>query len=87
TQPLKKYSASKESFKGKTPPKTSKSGKFVTAKEPNEEHMHEVSMDVEENNVDEKGNVEEQLDGEVASKTDNAPKNDWFKQPPRPPTP
>ncbi|GKB60579.1 hypothetical protein Tco_0916765, partial [Tanacetum coccineum] len=31
------------------------------------------------------GNVEEKFNGEVAPKIDNAPKNDWFKQPPRPP--
>ncbi|GKA80311.1 hypothetical protein Tco_0786907 [Tanacetum coccineum] len=79
TQPSKKSSASKESSKGKTLPKTSKSSKFVTAEEPNEEHVHEVSMDVEENIVDEMGNVEEQPDDEAPPKTDNAPKNNWFK--------
>ncbi|GJR90384.1 hypothetical protein Tco_0214395 [Tanacetum coccineum] len=52
-----------------------------TAEELNEEHVHEGSMDVEENNVDEKGNVKEQLDGEAASKTDNAPKNERFVGP------
>ncbi|GJV79555.1 hypothetical protein Tco_1515425 [Tanacetum coccineum] len=40
-----------------------------------------------ENVVDKMGNVEEQPDGEAAPKTNNSPKNDWFKQPPRPPTP
>ncbi|GKC02441.1 hypothetical protein Tco_0994051, partial [Tanacetum coccineum] len=40
-----------------------------------------------ENIVDKMGNVEEQPDGEAAPKTNNSPKNDWFKQPPRPPTP
>ncbi|GKB49511.1 hypothetical protein Tco_0900264 [Tanacetum coccineum] len=86
-QSSKKSSASKESSKGNTLPKTSKSGKSVTAEEPDEEHVHEVSMDAEENIVYEMGNVEEKFDGEVAPKIDNAPKNDWFKQPPRPPTP
>ncbi|GJZ54399.1 hypothetical protein Tco_0609284 [Tanacetum coccineum] len=87
TQSSKKPSASKESSKGKTSPKTSKSGKSVTAEEPDEEHVHEVSMDAKENIVHDMGNADEQLDGEAAPKTDNAPKNNWFKQPPRPPTP
>ncbi|GKC05061.1 hypothetical protein Tco_0996671 [Tanacetum coccineum] len=87
SQPSKKSSASKESSKGKTLPKTSKPGKSVTAEEPDDEHVHEVSMDAEENIVDEMGNTEEQPDREAAPKTDNAPKNNWFKQPPRPLTP
>ncbi|GKD44198.1 hypothetical protein Tco_1268843 [Tanacetum coccineum] len=59
----------------------------ITAEEPNEEYVHKVLMDAEENIVDEMGNIEEQPNGEAAPKIDNAPKNDWFKQPPRPPTP
>ncbi|GJX19885.1 hypothetical protein Tco_0222562 [Tanacetum coccineum] len=47
----------------------------------------ESSKYVEENIVDEMGNAKEQHDGEAAPKTDNAPKNNWFKQPLRPPTP
>nr|GEW97268.1 hypothetical protein [Tanacetum cinerariifolium] len=67
--------------------KTSKSCKSLTAEEPDEEHMHEMLMDAKENIVNEMGNVEEQHDGESKPKTNNAPKNDWFKQPLRPPTP
>nr|GEX29527.1 hypothetical protein [Tanacetum cinerariifolium] len=81
TQPSKKSSASKESSKGNTPPKSSKSGKHVTTKEPDKEHVHDMSLHVEENIVDEMGNADEHPDGEAA------PKNDWFKQPLRPPTP
>ncbi|GKG36826.1 hypothetical protein Tco_0446999, partial [Tanacetum coccineum] len=55
--------------------------------EPDEEHVHEVSIDAEENIFHDMGNSYEQPDGEAAPKTDNAPKNNWFKQPPRPPTP
>ncbi|GJZ67218.1 hypothetical protein Tco_0630458 [Tanacetum coccineum] len=65
-------------------PKTSKSGKSVTAEEPVEEHVREMTMDVEENIVDNMGNANEQPDGEAAPKTD---KFLWFKQSPRPPTP
>nr|GFC51800.1 hypothetical protein [Tanacetum cinerariifolium] len=86
-QPSKKSFASKESSKGKTLPKTSKSRKSTTAEEPDEENVHEVSMDAEENVTSDMGNVDEQTDGEAIPKTDNAPKNNWFKQPPRPPTP
>ncbi|GJU97823.1 hypothetical protein Tco_1327094 [Tanacetum coccineum] len=53
TQPLKKYFASKESFKGNTPSKYSKSDKSITTKEPDEEHVHDMSLDAEENTVDE----------------------------------
>ncbi|GJU43763.1 hypothetical protein Tco_1201029 [Tanacetum coccineum] len=87
TQPSKKSSVSSESSKVKTLPKTSKYGKSVTAKEPHEKHVHEISMDAEENIVDEMSNADEQPYGEDAPKIDNGLKNNWFKQPPRPPTP
>nr|GEU59561.1 hypothetical protein [Tanacetum cinerariifolium] len=51
TQPSKKSSASKEVSKGNTSPKTSKSGKLVTVEEPDKEHVHDMSLDVEENIV------------------------------------
>ncbi|GKA12920.1 hypothetical protein Tco_0692466 [Tanacetum coccineum] len=54
---------------------------FVTIEEPDEEHVHDMSLDVKENIVDETGNADKHLDGEAA------PKNDWFKQPPWTPTP
>ncbi|GJR27865.1 hypothetical protein Tco_1104097 [Tanacetum coccineum] len=52
TQPSKISSASKESSKGNTLTKTSKFGKSVTAEEPDEEHVHNMSLDAEENIVD-----------------------------------
>nr|GEV14050.1 retrovirus-related Pol polyprotein from transposon TNT 1-94 [Tanacetum cinerariifolium] len=55
----KKPSSNKETPKGKTPTKGSKTGKSASAKEPGEEPIVEVVMD----------------------------DADWFKQPPRPPTP
>ncbi|GJU57868.1 hypothetical protein Tco_1235634 [Tanacetum coccineum] len=87
TQPSKKSSASKESSKGNTPAKTSKTGKSVTTEEPDEEHVHDMSLDVEENIIDEMGNADEQPDGEHVPNTNNDLNNNWFKQPPRPPTP
>ncbi|GJT61793.1 hypothetical protein Tco_1005326 [Tanacetum coccineum] len=51
------------------------------------EPTKEVTMDAEENIVDDIGNADEQPDGEATPMIDNAPKKDWFKQPPRPPTP
>nr|GEU84617.1 putative reverse transcriptase domain-containing protein [Tanacetum cinerariifolium] len=47
-EPSKKSSTSKESSKGKTLPKTSKTEKYVTAGEPVEEPIQEVAIDVEE---------------------------------------
>ncbi|GJU45720.1 hypothetical protein Tco_1202986 [Tanacetum coccineum] len=41
----------------------------------------DVPMDARENIVDETANVEEHPDSEAAPKTNNAPKNNWFKQP------
>ncbi|GKC06525.1 hypothetical protein Tco_0998135 [Tanacetum coccineum] len=70
TQPSKKPSTSKESFKGKTSSKTSKSGKSVTAEEPNEDNVHDMTLDVMENSTDEMGNADEQLDGEATPKAD-----------------
>ncbi|GKB51614.1 hypothetical protein Tco_0902367 [Tanacetum coccineum] len=87
TQSLKKLSASKESSKGNTPLKSSKSSKSVTTKEPNEEYMHDILLNAKENIIDEMGNADKQPDGEAEPNTENAPKNDWFKQPTRPPTP
>ncbi|GJV82190.1 hypothetical protein Tco_1518060 [Tanacetum coccineum] len=47
-EPSKKSFASKESSKVKTLPKTSKTSKSLIAKEPVEEHVHEMAMDVKE---------------------------------------
>ncbi|GJT71769.1 copia protein [Tanacetum coccineum] len=58
SEPSKTSSASKETSKGDTPPKYSKTGKFASAEESVKEATHEAAL-----------------------------KNDWFKQPPMPPTP
>ncbi|GJS32807.1 hypothetical protein Tco_0531189 [Tanacetum coccineum] len=80
TQPSKKSSTSKESSKGKTPPKTSKFGKSLIAKELDVEHVHDMSMNVEENNVDEMCNANEQPDGEwnKCQVVDDQPEQTWF---------
>nr|GEW04843.1 hypothetical protein [Tanacetum cinerariifolium] len=57
-----------------TPPKAFKSGKSVYVEEPKEAHVHVMSLDVEENIVDEMGNPDEQPDGETELNTNNAPK-------------
>ncbi|GJT64730.1 hypothetical protein Tco_1016210 [Tanacetum coccineum] len=44
-EPSKKSSTSKESSKGKSPIKTSKSGKYVTVEEPVEEPIFEMAFD------------------------------------------
>ncbi|GKB09843.1 hypothetical protein Tco_0843766 [Tanacetum coccineum] len=75
-----------ESSKGNTPSKSSKSGKSVTIEEPDEEHVHDISLDAKENIIDKMGNAGEQPDGKAEPNTDNASKNDWFKLPPKPPT-
>ncbi|GJX91613.1 hypothetical protein Tco_0344939 [Tanacetum coccineum] len=78
--PPKKSSTSKESSKGKTPPKTSKTGKFVTVEESVEEPVHEVAMDVKEPALDDVVNDVDQPQDDADPKKDNST---WFKQPPR----
>ncbi|GJV76949.1 hypothetical protein Tco_1508533 [Tanacetum coccineum] len=86
-EPSKKSSTSKETSKGNTTPKASKTDKSLNAEEIVVKPTEVVTMGAEENIVDDMSNVDEQPDGEAAPKTNNAPKNDWFKQPPRPHTP
>ncbi|GKC69113.1 hypothetical protein Tco_1114996 [Tanacetum coccineum] len=83
----KKSSTSKESAKGKTPPKTSKTRKSVHAKDIVEEATHEVAMDVEEPTQENAKNNANQPQIKDALKTSKIPNKDWFKQPPRPRTP
>ncbi|GJV86038.1 hypothetical protein Tco_1525936 [Tanacetum coccineum] len=83
----KKSSTSKESTNGKTPPKTYKTGKYVHAEETFEEATHEVAMDVEEPTQENAENNVDQPQSKDALKTLKIPNKDWFKQPPRPPTP
>ncbi|GJS53973.1 hypothetical protein Tco_0627335 [Tanacetum coccineum] len=87
SEPSKKSSTSKESSKGKSPTKTSKSGKSVTTEEPVEEPVFEMVSDDFEQIVDDVANdVDEPPDDSTQTK-DKDPKKDWFKQPPKPPTP
>ncbi|GKC32024.1 retrovirus-related pol polyprotein from transposon TNT 1-94 [Tanacetum coccineum] len=80
-KPSKTSSASKETSKGDTPPKTSKTGKSASAKESVKEATHKVTTGNEEPVQENVNDADQPQDGEAA------PKNDWFKQPPRPPTP
>ncbi|GKE50120.1 hypothetical protein Tco_1481378 [Tanacetum coccineum] len=93
SEPSKKSSTSKETStfketsKGKSPAKTSKSRKSVTAEEPVKEPVFEMVSDNIEQIVDDVvNNVGQPLDDSTQTK-DKAPKQDWFKQPLRPPTP
>ncbi|GJS27520.1 hypothetical protein Tco_0488140 [Tanacetum coccineum] len=87
SESLKKSFTSKESSKGKTPPKTSKTIKSVHAEETVKEATHEVAMDVEEPNQEDAENNAHQPQSKDASKTSKIPSKYWFKQPLRPPTP
>ncbi|GJW13749.1 hypothetical protein Tco_0017882 [Tanacetum coccineum] len=77
---------SKETYKGDTLPKSSKTGKSAFAEESVKEATHEVTMG-EEEPVQENVNDADQLRDDSELQTDNAPKMNWFKKPPRPPTP
>ncbi|GKA22846.1 hypothetical protein Tco_0708808, partial [Tanacetum coccineum] len=80
----KKPSTTKENPKGKAPSKGSKTGKSASAKEPVEEPIAEVVMDdVGEDEVRD----DDQPQDTSEPKTDNTRNPEWFKQPPRPPTP
>ncbi|GJX34101.1 hypothetical protein Tco_0245658 [Tanacetum coccineum] len=87
SEPSKKSSTSKESSKGKSPAKTSKSGKSVTAEEPVEEPVFEMAFDDIEQTVDDGANDADQPPDDSTQNKDKDLKKDWFKQPPRPPTP
>ncbi|GJX29138.1 hypothetical protein Tco_0237217 [Tanacetum coccineum] len=84
----KKSSSSKETSKGNTPPKALGIEKSMNADETITEPIEKVTMDAEENIInDDVVNDADQPQDDAVPKTDNAPKNNWFKQPPRPPTP
>ncbi|GJZ25398.1 hypothetical protein Tco_0569651 [Tanacetum coccineum] len=83
-EPSKKSSTSKDSSKGKTPPKTSKMDKSMTAEESVKEPVHEVAIDVVEHILDDVVNDAHQPQDYVDPMKDNS---SWFKQPPRPKTP
>ncbi|GKC67731.1 putative RNA-directed DNA polymerase, partial [Tanacetum coccineum] len=66
----KKSSTSKESSKGNTPPKTSKTGKYVTIEESVEEPVHEVVMNVDEPILDDVVNDVDQPQDDVDPNND-----------------
>nr|GEU50229.1 hypothetical protein [Tanacetum cinerariifolium] len=80
----KKPSSTKETLKGKAPIKGSKTGKSAFAKEPVEEPITEVVMD---NVGDDVARDDNQPQDTSKPKTRKILNPDWFKQPPRPPTP
>ncbi|GJU44749.1 hypothetical protein Tco_1202015 [Tanacetum coccineum] len=84
-KPSKKSSTLKESSIGKTPTKTSKTGKSVTAKEPVKETVQEVPMDVEESILDDVVNDTDQpQDDDLAPRNKTTPTG--FKQLPSSPS-
>ncbi|GJW30903.1 hypothetical protein Tco_0047778 [Tanacetum coccineum] len=75
-----KPSITKETLKGKTPSKGSKTGKSASVKEPVEEPIAEVIIDDVVRDDDQPQDTSE-------PKTSKTLNPEWFKQPPRPPTP
>nr|GEY19484.1 hypothetical protein [Tanacetum cinerariifolium] len=80
----KKPSSTKETPKGKALTKGSKTGKSASAKEPIEEPIAEVVMDDAGDDVAHDDNQPQDTSEPKTRKTLNP---DWFKQPPRHPTP
>ncbi|GKD61935.1 hypothetical protein Tco_1299444 [Tanacetum coccineum] len=84
----KKPSTTKETPKGKASSKVSKTGKSASAKESVEESIAEVVMDDAFNTTGEDVVCDEdQPQDTLEPKTNKTSNQDWFKQPPRPPTP
>ncbi|GJR91470.1 integrase, catalytic region, zinc finger, CCHC-type containing protein [Tanacetum coccineum] len=84
----KKPSSTKKTSKGKALSKSFKSDKSATAKEPIKEPTAEVEMDDAVNTTAEDVvyDANQPHDDSTQAK-DKDPMQDWFKQPPRPPTP
>ncbi|GKF27753.1 hypothetical protein Tco_0094095 [Tanacetum coccineum] len=80
----KKPSSTKETLKGKTQTKGSKTGKVAPAKEPVEEPIAEVIMDDAGNDVAHDNSPPQDTSETKTRKTLNP---EWFNQPPRPLTP
>ncbi|GJY92465.1 hypothetical protein Tco_0508247 [Tanacetum coccineum] len=80
----KKPSSTKETSKGKAPTKGSKTGKSGSAKELVEEPIAEVVMDDAGDDIAHDDNQPQDTSEPKKRKTLNP---NWFKQPPRPPTP
>ncbi|GKE03639.1 hypothetical protein Tco_1395657, partial [Tanacetum coccineum] len=83
SKPSKKSSTYKQSSKGKSPAKTSKSGKSVTIEEP----VFKMAYDEIEQTVDDVAKDADQPSDDLTQTKDKYPKKYWFKQHPRPPTP
>ncbi|GJR99838.1 hypothetical protein Tco_0316347 [Tanacetum coccineum] len=84
----KKPSTTKETPKGKASSKGPITGKSATTKEPIEEPIVEVEMDDPVNTAAKDVVLDaDQLHDDSTQAKDKAPKQDWFKQPLRPPTP
>ncbi|GJT08790.1 hypothetical protein Tco_0843252 [Tanacetum coccineum] len=84
----KKSSTSKETSKGNSPSKASKTNKSVNAEETVVKPTKEVTMDDKENLInDDVVNDAYPPQDDALLNTDNTPKHNWFKQPPRPLTP
>ncbi|GJZ43443.1 hypothetical protein Tco_0590698 [Tanacetum coccineum] len=80
-------STTKETSKGKAPSKSSKTGKSATAKELVEESIVEVVMDDAVNTAGEDVVYDDDKPQYTSEpKTYKTLNQDWFKQPPRPPT-
>ncbi|GJR26633.1 hypothetical protein Tco_1102865 [Tanacetum coccineum] len=83
----KKPSTTKETPKGKAPSKGSKTGKSRSAKEPVEKPIAEVVMDDAFNTASEDVVCDDdQPQDTLEPKTNKTLNQDWFNQPPRPPT-
>ncbi|GKB14212.1 hypothetical protein Tco_0848135 [Tanacetum coccineum] len=88
SESYKKPSTTKETPKGKASSKGSKIGKSASAKEPVEEPTAEVVMDDAINIAGEDVvHDDDQPQDTLEPNTSKTPNQDWFKQPPRPPTP
>ncbi|GKE72015.1 hypothetical protein Tco_1530087, partial [Tanacetum coccineum] len=84
SESLKKPSTTKKTPKGKAPTKGSKTGKSASAKEPVEEPIAEMIMD---DTGDDLVRDDDQPQAAFKPKTSKTLNPEWFKQPPRPPTP
>ncbi|GJS20281.1 hypothetical protein Tco_0448913 [Tanacetum coccineum] len=83
----KKPSTTKETFKGKSLSKSSKTGKSATTKEPVEEPIAEVIIDDAVNTASKDVvHDDDQPQDTSEPKTYKTQNQDWFKQPSRPPT-
>ncbi|GKB82042.1 hypothetical protein Tco_0948937 [Tanacetum coccineum] len=83
SKPSKKSSTSKESSKGKSPAKTSKFGKSVTAKEPVKELVFEMASDDIDQTNDDMANDADQPPDDSTQAKDKDPKKErlpWFNQ-------